>query len=75
MAVPHVAGLAAVYLGINPSASPSDVKHQIIASATTGSINFKETGTQPVLSGTPNLVLNTMASLGLYKPVTAADGP
>jgi hypothetical protein len=39
MASPHVAGVAALYLATNPSASPATVAQNIVNSATTGTIN------------------------------------
>lgn len=74
MAVPHVAGLAAIYLGKYPYASPSDIKSQILRSGTSGSIQFYAQGAYEVLPGTPNLIVNTIASLGGYV-VTASGGP
>jgi subtilisin family serine protease len=38
MASPHVAGVAALYLATNPSASPATVAQNIVNSATTGTI-------------------------------------
>lgn len=39
MSTPHVAGLAARYLGENPSATPADVHQAIVNNATTGVIS------------------------------------
>jgi hypothetical protein len=50
MATPHVAGVIAQYLQLNPLATPSDVRSALIANATSGVI----TG---VPAGTPNLLL------------------
>ena len=74
MAAPHVAGLAAVYLGLHPSAPPSEVKSQILKGASSGSINFAAEGGANILPGTPNLVINTLASVGL-STVSASEGP
>jgi len=38
MASPHVAGVAALYLATNPTASPATVSQNVVNSATTGSI-------------------------------------
>lgn len=38
MAVPHVAGVVAMYLGENPNASPAEVKEAVVGIATTGKI-------------------------------------
>ena len=52
MAVPHVAGAAAVYLGQNPDATPAQVSHAITSSSTTGLLS-----TDDMLPGTPNRLL------------------
>ena len=52
MAVPHVAGAAAIYLGQNPDASPAQVSHVITSSSTTGLLS-----TDDMLPGTPNRLL------------------
>ena len=44
MATPHVAGVAALYLQSNPSASPATVASAIINSATTGKVTSPGTG-------------------------------
>jgi aqualysin 1 len=44
MASPHVAGAAALYLGNNPSASPSTVFNALVANATTGVLSSIGTG-------------------------------
>ncbi|CAB4967498.1 unannotated protein [freshwater metagenome] len=50
MATPHVAGVAALYLQGNPSASPATVASAIVGGATTGVV--KAPG-----SGSPNRLL------------------
>jgi subtilisin family serine protease len=50
MASPHVAGVAALYLQGNTSASPSTVRNQIVSTGTTGKV------TSPG-SGSPNVLL------------------
>ena len=56
MATPHVAGAAALYLGANPSASPSAVGSALIASSTAGTITLHS---RSVSGGTPNRFLFT----------------
>ena len=52
MATPHVAGVAALYLSTNPSATPAQVATQLVSTATPGVV--KSPGT-----GSPNLLLFT----------------
>jgi subtilisin family serine protease len=52
MASPHVAGVAALYLSANPSATPAQVASAIVAGATPNVISG-------VTSGTVNLLLNS----------------
>ncbi|MFD5627198.1 S8 family serine peptidase [Streptomyces sp. NPDC127072] len=51
MATPHVAGAAAVYLGINPSATPAQVATGLINASSTGVVTNPGTGS-------PNRLLN-----------------
>ncbi|MER3444140.1 MAG: peptidase S8 [Meiothermus sp.] len=53
MATPHVAGVAALYLQANPSATPSAVNNAIVGSATSGRISG-------VGTGSPNLLLYSL---------------
>ena len=53
MASPHVAGAAALYLAVNPSATPAQVVAALRASATTGVVTDAKTGS-------PNLLLYTL---------------
>jgi subtilisin family serine protease len=52
MAVPFVAGVAAIYLGDNPNATPSEVKSAILNAATLSKIQDPF-----LLDGTPNRLL------------------
>ena len=61
MASPHVAGAVALYLGANPSASPSQVASAIIN-------NSKSSTLTGIPSGTPNRLLNTQFLLGGTTP-------
>ena len=74
MAVPHVAGLAAIYLGRHPTASPAEVKASILRNATPGKIQILPEQIPDVFPGTPNLIINTFASTGLNF-VSATQGP
>ena len=60
MASPHVAGVAALYLGENPSANPTTVKFNILSQATSGVVVNAGTGS-------PNLLL--------YSLITGPSGP
>ena len=57
MATPHVVGVAALYLGENPDASPADVATALTDGALTDVVANPGTGT-------PNLLLNTGFMLG-----------
>jgi subtilisin family serine protease len=50
MASPHVAGAAALYLGNNPGASPSQVANALINASTSGKVTSAG-------SGSPNRLL------------------
>ena len=49
MASPHVAGTAALYLGLHPSATPAEVAAALTSGATTGSIQGLREGTTNAL--------------------------
>ena len=57
MASPHAAGVAALYLQDNPSASPATVNNAIITTATTGRL----TG---IGTGSPNRLLYSLLTTG-----------
>ncbi|GAB3731473.1 hypothetical protein GCM10028862_11550 [Luteimonas pelagia] len=57
MASPHVAGVAALYLAANPSATPTQVTSAILGGATPNKV------TNPG-SGSPNLLLNSLFNGG-----------
>lgn len=50
MASPHVAGIAATYLEVNPSASVAEVSDAIVSVATPDKIRFNPTGTVNLLA-------------------------
>ncbi|WP_406672520.1 S8 family serine peptidase [Natronospira sp.] len=56
MAAPHVAGVAALYLGENPSASPAQVESALVGEATEGRISG--------VNGSPNLLLYSRVTEG-----------
>jgi subtilisin family serine protease len=61
MATPHVAGVAALYLQGNPSASPSSVSNAIVGGATSGVVS--DPG-----AGSPNKLLYSLLSGGSEPP-------
>lgn len=65
MASPHVAGAAALYLGVNPTHSPTQVASALTSQATTGAV--KSAG-----SGSPNRLLYTAGISGGGGPGNAA---
>ena len=65
MATPHVAGTAALYLQVNPSATPSQVRSALTSNATANAISG-------VPSGTPNLLLYSgFVAAGPQPPVAS----
>ncbi|HEX6149472.1 S8 family serine peptidase [Nocardioides sp.] len=66
MATPHVAGVAALYLQGNPSASPSTVGNAIVSTSTSGVV------TNPG-SGSPNRLLYSPLSGGTNPPPTGGN--
>jgi subtilisin family serine protease len=50
MALPHVAGVAALYLSTNTGASPSSVRNALVSAATAGKVTNAG-------SGSPNALL------------------
>ena len=57
MASPHVAGVAALYLQGNPTASPATVRNQIVTTATSGRLTS-------IGTGSPNLLLYSLLTTG-----------
>jgi serine protease len=55
MAAPHVAGAAALYLQLNPNATPAQVAQAIISNATTGAMTT-------IGAGSPNRILRVNGS-------------
>lgn len=72
MAVPHVAGLAAIYLSHNANATPAQVMSAIVNGATQGSLDFSG---PDVLPGTPNRLINTLQTDNQGLIVSATQGP
>jgi subtilisin family serine protease len=64
MATPHVAGAAALYLQLNPGASPAQVAAAITGNATSGALSL-------LGSGSPNRLLRVNGSGGSVTPVPA----
>jgi serine protease len=70
MAVPHVAGVAALYLSENPTATPAEVKRAILNAATPGVINPLR-----LRAGTPNRLLYSSVTPRDPSRIEAATGP
>jgi subtilisin family serine protease len=68
MATPHVAGVAALYLQSNPSASPATVRSAIVSSATSGVLTS-------VGSGSPNLLLYSLLTAPPPPPPSGCSLP
>lgn len=69
VAVPLVAGTAAIYLANNPNSTPQQVAQILTASSTTNHIN-----PAPFVTGTPNRLLYSQLS-NATATVQAASGP
>lgn len=67
MAVPHVAGLAAIYLSAHPAAKPDEVRQAILDSAVEGMVQDSN-----MLRGTPNRLMYT---LGVQQPGQPPNSP
>lgn len=67
MASPHVAGVVALYLEANPSASPASVTNAITGSATSGRLSS-------IGSGSPNLLLYSLLTGGSPPPPPPPTG-
>jgi serine protease len=68
MASPHVAGVAALYLSRNPSASPAQVASAIVTGAVSGKISNAGTGS-------PNKLLNSLLVGGGSQPLPQPQDP
>ncbi len=68
MAAPHVAGIAAVVYGLNPSGSAATVGAAVLADATPGVL----TG---IGTGSPNLLAHSVNGAGLTATLTAPASP
>jgi len=59
MAVPHVAGAAALYLAAHPAAPPAEVRGALARAASAGRL-----AAAPLLPGTPDLLLRVGGAAG-----------
>lgn len=58
MAAPHVAGVVALNLGLNPALTPKQAETLIVESANSGLIDLACLGTTASCSKSPNLILH-----------------
>jgi hypothetical protein len=79
MAAPHVAGVAALYLGANPTATPQQVRDALVTNGTAGKVGSPGTGSPNVLlysgfigGGTPPPVDTTAPSTSITAPTGGA---
>jgi aqualysin 1 len=68
MASPHVAGVAALYLEQNPSATPAQIQEAIKSKATTGPLTN-------LLIGSPNVLLNSLFNGIIVTPILDTQPP
>jgi serine protease len=68
MASPHVAGAAALYLQLNPGASPAEVTQAVLSNATSGVLT-------PLGLGSPNLLVRVNGSGETVTPPPPVSNP
>jgi subtilisin family serine protease len=73
MASPHVAGLAAVYLGAHPNASPAEIHSALMTTATNLVDADGEDVTDPFTQGAGQVVPADYLDAGLYYPADIDD--
>ncbi|MCY7355185.1 MAG: S8 family serine peptidase, partial [Lysobacter sp.] len=79
MASPHVAGVAALYLAVNPSATPSQVTTALINNSTAGKVTGAQTGSPnrllySLFGGTPPPPPGDTVVLNVNLPSVATGG-
>jgi len=67
MATPHVAGVAALYLSENSSATPAQVKTALLGASTSGRLTD--------VKGSPNKLISTSFLMGAPQPPPAPSAP
>ncbi len=60
-AAPHVTGIAAIYLGDHPTASPASVRSYLLQTATSGSLSNIGSGSPNLLAFTPHVLDDSIA--------------
>jgi serine protease len=75
MASPHVAGAAALYLEVNPNATPADVARAVMASSTTNAITGLAANTPNRLLRVNGPSVGTVLSPPIATPVTPNAPP
>jgi aqualysin 1 len=75
MAAPHVAGLAALYLQSNPTASPASVVAAIKAAATTGKVTDRGAGSPDALIYTDLTAVSPQPDPGISDPDPGISEP
>jgi subtilisin family serine protease len=74
MAAPHVAGAAAMYLSVNPSATPAQVATSLIGAATVGAISAMPSGTANRLLYVGFIASGTMPPDASFSPAACGGG-
>jgi subtilisin family serine protease len=62
MAAPHVAGVVALVLGIDPTQTPAEIREVLVSQATSGLIELDCTSTTSTCNRSPNLLLYSPCS-------------
>lgn len=76
MASPHVAGVAALYLSLNPTASPAIIEQSLESYSTPGVVGSAGTGSPNLLLATPTApILNIVATAPNTPTINTASSP
>jgi hypothetical protein len=73
MATPHIAGLAALYLGVHPGAAPADIKSAMMTTAVNSVDSHGKAVTDPFAQGAGVVYPTNFLNPGLVYPATEGD--
>ncbi|MDQ1556476.1 MAG: hypothetical protein QOI02_1478, partial [Actinomycetota bacterium] len=73
MATPHIAGIAALYLGNTPNASPSEIKSAMMTTAIDTVSASNAEVTDPFVQGAGEVIPSSLLNAGLFYLSTVSD--